>query len=544
MTRREDAAVVVQRHVEQEHVRDHRGARRISSILGEVHQREQRDQILVVVDVREPFAEAGAEAQLEPARHAPAPAAATSRPVAPEFGNTASGMSWPASIAPTRTGSRGSRSRSRANPLPGSLGRVLEAAHARVGALDQRARQPRIAAEVEQQAQHRRATRSRRSRGGRRRSRARPRRAGRARGRPPRVAQPRGIRRTDAMAAACAARSRGTPRGALRRSRRKASPRADRGRKWSGFPEERSAAAARRRRPGVGWDRSRPRGRLLYRARGEARECALDRSRYSPWRPRSPPDLFTPSTARAPRPTLGEIPDPQPLTRFDDDARRGAAGTGRGPAHRLGLPALDAAVLARAPRLRAVVHAAGTVKRHVDARLLRARGRSHARPRRRTPLPVAEYTLAAILLRQQARLPPAAIAIARCAASAAGRTELPGARQLPQGRRHRGRVAHRPARARAAAPLRLRAPARADPFLAAAEAAALGARRLELDELLRARRRRQPARAVAARDPPPARRAPPRAAARRRDADQHRARRAGRRRRARAPSSSRAASTP
>ncbi|MFG3340999.1 hydroxyacid dehydrogenase [Glycomyces sp. NPDC048151] len=62
-----------------------------------------------------------------------------------------------------------------------------------------------------------------------------------------------------------------------------------------------------------------------------------------------------------------------------------------------GSPAIDAAVLDRAPRLRAVLHAAGSVKGHVGAAVW-DRGIAVASAAGANAMPVAEYTLAAILM--------------------------------------------------------------------------------------------------------------------------------------------------
>ncbi|MEV0186273.1 hydroxyacid dehydrogenase [Streptomyces sp. NPDC050625] len=62
-----------------------------------------------------------------------------------------------------------------------------------------------------------------------------------------------------------------------------------------------------------------------------------------------------------------------------------------------GCPRVDAGVLARAPRLRAVVHAAGTVKEHLD-RAVFERGIAVGSAAWANAIPVAEYTLAMILL--------------------------------------------------------------------------------------------------------------------------------------------------
>ncbi|GAA0605546.1 hydroxyacid dehydrogenase [Streptomyces crystallinus] len=62
-----------------------------------------------------------------------------------------------------------------------------------------------------------------------------------------------------------------------------------------------------------------------------------------------------------------------------------------------GAPPLTAEVLAAAPRLRAVVHAAGSVKHHITEACWE-RGLAVASAAAANALPVAEYTLAAILL--------------------------------------------------------------------------------------------------------------------------------------------------
>lgn len=107
------------------------------------------------------------------------------------------------------------------------------------------------------------------------------------------------------------------------------------------------------------------------------------------------PELFTPAL-RARLAALAEVPDAEPLTRFDDErAARLLAGadvllTGWGS------PRIDADVLARTPRLRAILHAAGTVKGHVDEAAW-ARGVRVSSAAAANAIPVAEYTVAAIL---------------------------------------------------------------------------------------------------------------------------------------------------
>ena len=62
---------------------------------------------------------------------------------------------------------------------------------------------------------------------------------------------------------------------------------------------------------------------------------------------------------------LATVPDPEPLGRFDEPRAEALLARAEILLTGWGCPPLDAALLARAPALRAVVHAAGTVKNHV-----------------------------------------------------------------------------------------------------------------------------------------------------------------------------------
>jgi phosphoglycerate dehydrogenase-like enzyme len=108
------------------------------------------------------------------------------------------------------------------------------------------------------------------------------------------------------------------------------------------------------------------------------------------------PDLFTPEH-HARLATLAELPDPQPLTRFDDERAAPLLARAEILLTAWGSPRIDAAVLARAPRLAAIIHAAGTVKGHVDP-LCFERGVRVSSAAAANAVPVAEFTLAAILL--------------------------------------------------------------------------------------------------------------------------------------------------
>ncbi|UWZ59695.1 hydroxyacid dehydrogenase [Dactylosporangium aurantiacum] len=62
-----------------------------------------------------------------------------------------------------------------------------------------------------------------------------------------------------------------------------------------------------------------------------------------------------------------------------------------------GCPRIDASVLDRAPKLRACIHAAGTVKKHLDP-VVFERGITVSSAAAANAVPVAEYTLAALIL--------------------------------------------------------------------------------------------------------------------------------------------------
>lgn len=107
------------------------------------------------------------------------------------------------------------------------------------------------------------------------------------------------------------------------------------------------------------------------------------------------PDLFD-EALRARLAALAEVPDPEPLQRFDDERAARLLARADVLLSGWGCPRIDAAVLARAPRLRAVVHAAGTVKGHMDEAVW-ARGVRVSSAAAANAVPVAEYTVAAIL---------------------------------------------------------------------------------------------------------------------------------------------------
>ncbi|MEG8278771.1 hydroxyacid dehydrogenase [Streptomyces sp. AHA2] len=146
-----------------------------------------------------------------------------------------------------------------------------------------------------------------------------------------------------------------------------------------------------------------------------------------------------------------------------------------------GCPPLDETVLAAAPRLRAVLHAAGSVKSLVTPGL-RERGITVTTAAAANALPVAEYTLAMILLAGKDVF--AARERLRTTRPSAGRGVVPGIGN--HGRRVGVVGASRIGRRllELLRPFDLR-PALSDPYVGEKEAAALGVPLLPLDELLR-----------------------------------------------------------
>ncbi|TDD64880.1 hydroxyacid dehydrogenase [Jiangella aurantiaca] len=94
--------------------------------------------------------------------------------------------------------------------------------------------------------------------------------------------------------------------------------------------------------------------------------------------------------------TLADLALPVPVATFADAAVQAALGGTDVLVTSWGCPPIDADVLAGAPRLRAVLHAAGSVKHHVTDACW-DRGLAVTTAAAANAVPVAEYTLAAIL---------------------------------------------------------------------------------------------------------------------------------------------------
>jgi phosphoglycerate dehydrogenase-like enzyme len=106
-------------------------------------------------------------------------------------------------------------------------------------------------------------------------------------------------------------------------------------------------------------------------------------------------DVLTPAH-RARLATLCEVPDARPLEDFSSPRAQALLARGEILVTGWGCPRIDPAVLARAPRLRLIAHAAGTVKTFMAPEVLE-RGIAVTHAAEANAVPVAEFTLAAIL---------------------------------------------------------------------------------------------------------------------------------------------------
>lgn len=94
--------------------------------------------------------------------------------------------------------------------------------------------------------------------------------------------------------------------------------------------------------------------------------------------------------------SLCDVPDAEPLTTFEEPRALDLLPRAEILLTSWGCPPIDAPVLARAPRLRALVHAAGTVKSHITDACWE-QGLVVTSAAAANAVPVAEFTLAAIL---------------------------------------------------------------------------------------------------------------------------------------------------
>jgi phosphoglycerate dehydrogenase-like enzyme len=169
-----------------------------------------------------------------------------------------------------------------------------------------------------------------------------------------------------------------------------------------------------------------------------------------------------------------------PLTSFSSSAAVERLGGARVLLTGWGSPVIDERALAHAPRLQAVVHAAGTVKTHVTPAVF-ARGIQVSSAADANAMPVAEYTVAMILLAGKA-VPALAREYRVRRAAIDLIAEYPGIGNYGTtvGLVGASRVGRRVAGLLAPFDIEVLV---SDPYLDEAGAAALGARRVGLDDL-------------------------------------------------------------
>lgn len=169
------------------------------------------------------------------------------------------------------------------------------------------------------------------------------------------------------------------------------------------------------------------------------------------------------------------------LTEYRSDAARAVLARADVLITAWGAPELDTAALQASPRLRAVLHAAGTVKPYLSEEVF-ARGIQVSSAAAANAIPVAEYTIAMIVLANKRVLPIAARYRAERAEFDA-EAAFPGMGNYDRrvgivGASTIGRVVIRMLRAYDLDVVVY------DPFISAADAEELGAAKVELDELL------------------------------------------------------------
>ncbi|MBC9713337.1 hydroxyacid dehydrogenase [Streptomyces sp. TRM66268-LWL] len=107
-------------------------------------------------------------------------------------------------------------------------------------------------------------------------------------------------------------------------------------------------------------------------------------------------DVF-PTTVRARLESVADLQLPYGVSEFETPAAQEALAASEVLLTGWGCPPIDEKVLARAPRLRAVIHAAGTVKPFLSPQVY-DRGIAVSSAAAANAVPVAEFTLAAIIL--------------------------------------------------------------------------------------------------------------------------------------------------
>lgn len=192
------------------------------------------------------------------------------------------------------------------------------------------------------------------------------------------------------------------------------------------------------------------------------------------------PQLFTPALLDRLR-ALCDLPDAEPLTAFEEDRAVALLPHADVLLTGWGCPPIGQRVLERAPRLRAIVHAAGTIKDHVTDACWE-RGLQVSSAAAANAVPVAEYTLAAILFANK-RVFGLQRRYAQARALRWWPMEFPGLGNFEKtvGIVGASRIGRRVIELLRPFDFKVLV---FDPYLSNADAAQLGVQRVELDELL------------------------------------------------------------
>jgi phosphoglycerate dehydrogenase-like enzyme len=191
--------------------------------------------------------------------------------------------------------------------------------------------------------------------------------------------------------------------------------------------------------------------------------------------------LFTPALMERLR-GMCDVPDAEPLTTFEEERAVALLPGADVLLTGWGCPRIGTRVLERAPRLRAIVHAAGTIKDHVTDACW-DRGLQVSSAAAANAVPVAEYTVAAILFANK-RISRLQRAYREARSFRWWPAEFPGLGNFHKtvGIVGASRIGRRVIELLRPFDLRVQV---YDPYLSRDEAAALGVETVELDDLLR-----------------------------------------------------------
>ncbi|WP_064711888.1 hydroxyacid dehydrogenase [Rhizobium bangladeshense] len=182
--------------------------------------------------------------------------------------------------------------------------------------------------------------------------------------------------------------------------------------------------------------------------------------------------------------TIGRLLDREPLQRFDDGRARHLLSEAEILITGWGAPYVGTEIPAAAPRLRLIVHAAGTVKGIIDEGIFQAGNIAVSHAAEANAVPVAEFTLAAILFagKRAFRFRDLYVADRNRDRTYPMQREAIGNYGRTLGIIGASRIGRRVIELLKPFDYRLLL---FDPLLDAAEAAGLGAEKVDLDELMR-----------------------------------------------------------